>query len=238
MNLYQSPTMRLFLVGRSRSGGRCSCFWALLFFLVEFYDFLCCLLRDSVLYQLPVKLFGFRGCVLLYFVEEVQWCLPSGCGFAYLYQFGSDCFGDELGYASIAQIASALNQRLNIIIQTRRNIHRIITPNRHPFVPCCSGRFLFILFPSFILSFQSFITVIPSKYRRMSQHVKPNNPSKQNNIQSTSNNPKRNHETPQTKSRRQNSMDTTKQQHHNQKRQNNRRRLALPHLPISSLIYG
>jgi hypothetical protein len=64
------------------------------------------------------------------------------------------------------------------------------------------------------------------------QHVKPDNPSKQNNIQPTSHNPKRNHETPQTKSRRQNSLDTTKQQHHNQKSQNNRRRLTPPHLPI------
>jgi hypothetical protein len=190
-----------------------------------------------VLDELLVQFLGFVGCVLFYFAEEVQSCSPFGFGFAYFYKFGSDCFGDELGYASIAQIASALNQRLNLIIQTRRNIHRIITPNRHPFVPCSSGQTSYILFPSFLLSFQSFITMNPSKYRMVPRHVKPNHPSKQNNIQPTSNNPKRNHETPQTKSRRQNSMDTTKQQHHNQKRQNNRRRLTPPHLPISSLIF-
>jgi hypothetical protein len=162
---------------------------------------------------------------------------PLGCGFAYLHQPSPNRLCHKLSNTPIAQITSALNQRLYLIVQTRRNIHRIITLNRHRFVPCCSGWFSFIFFPSFILSFQSFITVIPSKYRRMSQHVKPNHTSKQNHIQPTSHNPKRNHETPQTKSWRQNSVDTTKQQHHNQKRQNNRRRLALPHLPISSLMF-
>jgi hypothetical protein len=68
--------------------------------------------------------------------------------------------------------------------------------------------------------------MIPSKCRQVPQHVKPNNQSKQNHIQQTSHNPKRNHETPQTKNRRQNSVGRKKQRHHNQKRQNNRRRLA------------
>ncbi|WNZ29202.1 MAG: hypothetical protein IAX21_11330 [Candidatus Bathyarchaeota archaeon] len=42
-------------------------------------------------------------------------------------------FRHKHGHTAITQITATLNQPLNLIIQPQRNIHRIITLNRHLF---------------------------------------------------------------------------------------------------------
>lgn len=78
----------------------------------------------------------------------------------------SNGFRHKRGHTEITQITATFNQPLNLIIQTRRNIHRIITLNRHHCFPhSFNGKVCLYSFP--LLNSKSSKEENPSKYYKV-----------------------------------------------------------------------